>query len=151
MNLSEKLRFMRVFKGLSQEQVAEQIGLSTVGYGKIERGETDVSWSRLEKIAQAMGIGLEQLLGLNENNVFNFIENSKDFNANGVIQNCLNNMNPQGAIYLTETQCTHELEKSHLLLEQHKKENALLRAQIKQLEEIIQLLRGEKSVIEHQT
>lgn len=42
MNLSEKLKFMRMFKGLSQEQVAEQLGLSTVGYGKIERGETDV-------------------------------------------------------------------------------------------------------------
>jgi len=150
MNLSEKLKFMRLFKGLSQEEVAEQLGLSTVGYGKIERGETDVSWSRLQQIAQAMEIELEQLLGLTENNVFNFIGNSKDFNIHSLVQNYLTEMNPHGAIYLTESQCTHELEKCRLLIQQHEKENTLLRKQIAQLEDIIQLLRGEKAVIEHQ-
>jgi transcriptional regulator with XRE-family HTH domain len=37
--ISESNRKQRAFKGLSQENVAEELGMSTANYGKIERGE----------------------------------------------------------------------------------------------------------------
>jgi transcriptional regulator with XRE-family HTH domain len=57
---------MRTVKGLSQEDMAEKLGISPNGYGKIERGETDIQWSRLEQIAEVLGITVKELLNLNE-------------------------------------------------------------------------------------
>ncbi len=63
MTIGEKISFLRKRKGLSQEQVAEMIGISPQGYGKIERNETDVQYSRLEAIAKAMNTTVEDLSG----------------------------------------------------------------------------------------
>lgn len=64
MIIGEKISFLRKRKGLSQEQVAEMIGISPQGYGKIERDETDVQYSRLEAIAKAMNTTVEDLSGI---------------------------------------------------------------------------------------
>ena len=71
MQIYEKLKVMRILKGWSQEELAEKLGYSINGYARIERGETDINLTKLEKIAKTMGVDLQQLLGLNEGNVFN--------------------------------------------------------------------------------
>ncbi len=67
MQLYEKIGLMRKMKGWSQEDMAERLGMSVNGYAKIERGETDVQFSRLQKISELMEIGLLDLLNLNSN------------------------------------------------------------------------------------
>jgi transcriptional regulator with XRE-family HTH domain len=67
----EKIRFLRQAKGWTQEEVADKLKMSQNGYGSIERGETDVNLSRLEQIADLFGIKLSELLGLDEEAVFN--------------------------------------------------------------------------------
>lgn len=49
--LSNNIRKIRVLRGLTQENVAHDLGISLVAYGKIEQGKTDISYSRLRQIA----------------------------------------------------------------------------------------------------
>lgn len=128
MHIHEKLKVMRHYKGWSQEEMAEKIGYSLNGYAKIERGETDVKVDQLGKIAKVMGIDLQQFLSLSDKNVFNLVES------------CNHNNNSNGNIFLTETQCAHELEKALLLLQERDKEIENLKQQISQLKQISVLL-----------
>lgn len=62
-NLSERIRQIRMQKGLSQENMADMLGLSTTAYGDMERGRTDISLGRLENISKILDIELPDLLG----------------------------------------------------------------------------------------
>jgi len=63
-NLSEKIRQIRLQKGLSQENMADMLGLSTTAYGDIERGRNELSVSRLENVAKLLDVPLPELLGI---------------------------------------------------------------------------------------
>lgn len=128
MQIHEKLKVMRLCKNWSQEEMAEKTGYSLNGYAKIERGETDITIDKLSKIAEVLGIELEKLFSLNEKNIFNFMDNSPQGNI-------------YGNMYLTETQCVHELEKSRLLLNEREKEIGYLKQEIERLKEIVVLLK----------
>jgi len=80
MELVSKIKFMRMFKGWSQEEMAEKLDMTLGGYAKLERGETDINYSRLQQIANIFGIDLVQLIELNDKNVFNVIGNHDDLN-----------------------------------------------------------------------
>ncbi|MBK1642798.1 hypothetical protein CKO12_13145 [Chromatium okenii] len=129
MHIHEKLKVMRHYKGWSQEEMAEKLGYSLNGYAKIERGETDVKVDQLSRIVEALGTDLQHFLSLNDNNVFNLVESCNHHNNNS-----------HGNIFLTETQCAHELEKAHLLLQERDKEIENLKQQISQLKQINALL-----------
>jgi transcriptional regulator with XRE-family HTH domain len=60
---SEKIRQLRLQKELSQENMADMLGLSTTAYGDMERGRTELSFSRLENIARLLDVSLPELLG----------------------------------------------------------------------------------------
>jgi transcriptional regulator with XRE-family HTH domain len=66
MTLGTKIRSLRQLKGLSREQVAEKLKLSLTSYANIERGETDLSFSRLKQIAELFEVTPSQLLDLGE-------------------------------------------------------------------------------------
>ena len=68
--IGEKIRQLRVLGGLSQENVAEEIGMSHGNYGKIERGEIDVSSTHLIQLAKVLKV-----------NVSDFFENKLKVNA----------------------------------------------------------------------
>lgn len=55
-SLSERIRLQRLQRGLSQENMADLLGLSTTAYGDIERGKTDLTLSRLSQIAQVLNV-----------------------------------------------------------------------------------------------
>jgi len=118
MELSDKIKIIRSYKNWTQEDVAEKLGISTNSYAKIERGETDVNFSRLQQIANVMEIELPHLLGLNEKNVFNITydnhNNSWQINSSSTEQ----------------IELKHELEKANLIIEQQKKEIDYLKQQL---------------------
>ncbi len=128
MQTHEKLKEIRQRHNLTQEAFAEKIGLPLNTYGKVERGETDIRTAKLKKIAKIMNVDPKELIDSNENTILNFAENFSHTN-----QHC--------TIVLTETQCAHELEKAHLIIEQKDKENALLKQQIEDLRTMLQLLK----------
>ena len=54
--ISERNRKQRACTGLSQENVAEELGMSTANYGKIERGEIPISVNHFFAIATVFHI-----------------------------------------------------------------------------------------------
>jgi transcriptional regulator with XRE-family HTH domain len=64
------LRTLRTAKKLSQESIAEKLGLSVSGYAKIERGESDISIVRLAEIADVFEIKASDLLQMAEKGMF---------------------------------------------------------------------------------
>ncbi|GAB3991460.1 hypothetical protein GCM10028807_21540 [Spirosoma daeguense] len=61
-SIAEKIRLQRLQRGLSQENMADLLNLSTTAYGDIERGKTDLTLSRLTQIAQALDVSPLTLL-----------------------------------------------------------------------------------------
>lgn len=59
--LGEKIARERKRKGLTQEELASQIGVQTATVSNIERGETDTSVYTVFKIAQALRMHIKEL------------------------------------------------------------------------------------------
>ena len=130
MVVHEKIRLFRKAKGLTLEEVAHQLDMSTNGYGDIERGVTDINLSRLEQIAGLFGMELSELMNLNEKNVINFlaIENKDNI---GIQNHCT--VNSESSEHL---QLKFQLEKQQLIIEQQAQE-------VIYLKEIIALMKKE--------
>ena len=118
---------MRQSKNWSQEEMADKLGMSTNGYANIERGETDVPFSRLEQIAKTLEVELLELLSFGERNIFYLVTgNNSRFN---------NHIKMQQSGHLDESiELQHELEKMYLILKQRENE-------IEYLKEIINLMK----------
>lgn len=142
MSVHEKIRFVRQAKGLSQDAMAEKLGICLNTYGSIERGETDIKLSRLEQIAELFDMPLPQLVGLDEKNIFNLT------GANGTgIMGTTHGGTHHNQNYCTISSCPAEqlqlkteLEKSELINTQKDKEITLQQEKISDLNRIIQLL-----------
>lgn len=60
--LAFHLRAKRKAAGISQEELADMAGLHRTYVGGIERGERNVSIDNIEKLAQALGADVADLL-----------------------------------------------------------------------------------------
>ena len=76
----QKLKQIRELKNLSQEYIANQLGLSVRAYSKIETGETQLTINRLNEISRIMGVDPIEVLGFDDKNIFN-INNSTGNNG----------------------------------------------------------------------
>lgn len=62
MSIQNNLHALRKEHSLSQEQMAEKLGMSKNGYGKLERGESRFTIHHLEQIATVFNIDIADLL-----------------------------------------------------------------------------------------
>jgi len=60
--IGAKIRERRKALGLTQERIAEYIGVSDIHYGRIERGDRAVSLELLERIAETLDVQVTELL-----------------------------------------------------------------------------------------
>ncbi len=132
MQLYEKIKMIRQLKGWSQEEMAYRLNMSMSGYGSIERGETNVNLSRLEKIAKVFEIDLSELVNLNEKNLFHGGDNQTVHVGGNQTVQYSSNINS-----LSKSDLQLETEKLRLINEQQAKEIAYLK-------EIINLLKKEE-------
>ncbi len=65
-NIMTALRVIRTGKGLSQEALAQDLGITTSAYSKIERGETNVSLDRVLQILDSLSVNFFEVLYANE-------------------------------------------------------------------------------------
>lgn len=128
----ERIKVFRTLKGWTQEKMAEKLGMSVIGYGNIERGDTDATLSKLEEIAKVLGIELHDLFNSQGKIIINLGENSINVGDN--------NQNTQA-----QKELEHELEKSRLIVEQQRKELSLVYQEVEHLKEIILLLKQQNS------
>jgi ribosome-binding protein aMBF1 (putative translation factor) len=55
------LASLRLRSGLSQAALADRIKNSQPSYSKIEAGKSDVHFSTMEKLSEALGVGIEEI------------------------------------------------------------------------------------------
>lgn len=124
MKFNEKIRQLREQKDLTQEQMAEKLGMSKAGYAKIERGETQSNFHKLE-----------QILAIFEMNLVDFVLFGEEKNIS--INNSENHSSSHFSVILSDKNTSFELEKLNLIIShqneiitQLKQENTLLKDMI---------------------
>lgn len=80
------MRRLREIKGMKQESVAQELGMTTNGYGKIERGESSITLERLEQIARVLEMSPLDILRFDEKTVYH-IQNMNSSAPQGVVNN----------------------------------------------------------------
>jgi len=128
MSVHEKIRLVRQAKGWTQEYLAEKLGMSINGYGDLERGDSDIKLSKLEKIAELLGVELTELCCSSEKGFVNLSTGRSK-------QNNKNYCSISSSI-IESSELAHKLEKSEQLNEQQSKEIELLK-------EVIALMKKE--------
>jgi transcriptional regulator with XRE-family HTH domain len=83
MLVGQKIKKLRELKNLTQEHVANELGITQSAYSKIENNEVELVYSKLEQIANVLGLSPEDIITFNEHVVFNIMHN-KD-SQNGMI------------------------------------------------------------------
>jgi transcriptional regulator with XRE-family HTH domain len=88
--IGERIRKLRNIKGVTQENVAEELGITASSYSKIERGETDANISRLLQIAKVLEVNVnsffeDRLPSANEENKYGYASKEEVENLNRVI------------------------------------------------------------------
>lgn len=73
--VGQRLQLLRLERNLTQEQMSEKLHLSTSAYCKIEYGETDLTLTRLNKIAEIFGMPAVELFNKIDGN-YTFTNNS---------------------------------------------------------------------------
>ena len=66
LKINEKIRQLREQHQLSQENMADKLGMSVTGYAKIERGEVRSNLPRLEQISEVFDMDICELLSYGE-------------------------------------------------------------------------------------
>lgn len=59
--VGKRIRQLRLEKGLTQEEAGEKANFHYTYWGRLERGEKNISVDNLEKIANVLGVGVHQL------------------------------------------------------------------------------------------
>ncbi len=85
--VGHRLQMLRMVKNLTQEQMGEKLNLSTSAYCKIEYGETDLTLTRLNKIAEVLNMSALELFNKIDGNVY--VNNTGTIGTNiGVAKDC---------------------------------------------------------------
>ena len=75
MHIGQKIKKLRELKNLTQSHMAHELGVTQSAYSKMELGESEVTYSRLEKISNALGMKPEDVIAFNDQMVFNISNN----------------------------------------------------------------------------
>lgn len=69
--IGRSIRKIRELKNFTQEQVAEQLGMTPSGYSRIERAEVGVSLEKLQRIADILGVKMSDITSFDDSVFFN--------------------------------------------------------------------------------
>ena len=59
--LGNRIKTLRIAKNLTQEQVAEQIGVSRQKYARIESGANSITWEIRSKVAEILDVTVSDI------------------------------------------------------------------------------------------
>jgi transcriptional regulator with XRE-family HTH domain len=95
MHIGQKIKKLRELKNLTQTHVAQKLGVSQSAYSKMELGESEVTFNRLEKISEVLEMKPEEVIAFNESMVFNVMHNQNGGNVFGDINNTVSDTERQ--------------------------------------------------------
>lgn len=71
LNVYKNIRKIRELKNLTREYVAAELKMSSSGYGKIERGDVDLTVSKLIEISIVLEVSIEFIFKFDVSIFFN--------------------------------------------------------------------------------
>ncbi|WP_289161608.1 helix-turn-helix transcriptional regulator [uncultured Parabacteroides sp.] len=116
--VGQRLQLLRLERNLTQEQMSEKLNLSTSAYCKIEYGETDLTLTRLNKIADILNMSAVELFTRIEGDTYN--NYPKDY----------------GRIWITRDSSIVNVDNSDDLRELVKSNSRLIDVLLKRIEEL---------------
>lgn len=93
MDVGKNIKQIRELKNFTQAYMADQLKMSIGGYSKIESGQTDVAFSKIQQITEILETDLSTLLNFDPKNIFNQCHNN-----NSVITGIIDTQNNNGNI-----------------------------------------------------
>ena len=84
LQIGQKIKKLRELKNFTQSHLASELGITQSAYSKMELGETEISFSKLSKIAEVFGMSPEEIMTFNEQMIFNVMHNQT---GNGFVIN----------------------------------------------------------------
>lgn len=91
--ISANIKKYRELKDLTREDVAGQLEMSVSGYSKIERGEIDLTLTKLQRISEVLGVSASDILNFDVTNIFNISNNQQVQGLGSKESNITNNLN----------------------------------------------------------
>ena len=85
--VSQNIKTIREMKNLTRDFVAGELDMTYSGYGKIERGEIDITISKISKLADIFGISISDLLFFDVSYFFNNDAEDKFDGQSGSVSN----------------------------------------------------------------
>lgn len=85
MLIEEKIKSIRELKNYTQGYMAEELGITQAAYSKIESGQTKLTVSKINDIAQIFDMPVEDLVAYDSQRYFNSFNNVKGSNNGSVI------------------------------------------------------------------
>jgi transcriptional regulator with XRE-family HTH domain len=76
MNIGDNIKKFRELKNITRETISSELNMSLSGYSKIERNEVDLTISKVQKIAEVLGVDLSQILNFDASQIFNVSNNN---------------------------------------------------------------------------
>lgn len=92
-HIGRKIGRIRELRGIKQEVLASELGVSQQSISRIEQSET-IEEEKLQQIAQVLGVTAEAIKNFSEEAVINIISSTLHDNAGSVNNNCTLNFNP---------------------------------------------------------
>lgn len=74
--IGDNIKKFRELKNITREQMAADLEMSLSNYSKIERGEIDLTLSRIQQIAQILQVDVSQILNFDASQIFNVSNNN---------------------------------------------------------------------------
>jgi transcriptional regulator with XRE-family HTH domain len=122
LHIGRKISKIRELKGMKQETLASELGISQQAVSKIEQS-ADVDGEALEKIAKILGLSSEAIKNFSEEAVFNIIGNTYHDNSASLNYQC--SFNPIDKIVELYNEKVALLER---LLQAEKEKNELIKS-----------------------
>jgi len=92
-HLGRKISRIRELRGMKQDALATELGISQQAVSKLEQSE-EIEDSTLEKVAKVLGFTVEAIRSFSEETVINIISSTLHDNAGSINNNCTLNFNP---------------------------------------------------------
>ena len=72
----ENIKKFRELKNLTRDEIASKLEMSLSGYSKLERGDVELTISKLYRLAEVLEVDVSQILNFDASQVFNVTNNS---------------------------------------------------------------------------
>jgi transcriptional regulator with XRE-family HTH domain len=74
--ISDNIKKFRELKNFTRDQLAAELNMSLSGYSKLERGEVELTISKLYRIAEVLEVSPSQILNFDASRVFHISNNN---------------------------------------------------------------------------